>query len=211
MFTNRSTSRRLTLTAAASACALALLTACAETGAPTSALTGTTDAPTATGASERPSASFNAADIAFAQMMIPHHRQAVEMAGLAGTRASDPRVRKLAAEIEAAQAPEIATMTGWLADWGRPVAPGEGHEGHEGSGMPGMMSEADMARLEKAKGKEFDRMFLEMMIAHHQGAVEMAGTELTKGVNPQARQLAETIERTQRAEIERMRQLLGRS
>ncbi len=209
MFINRSTTCRLALATTTAAGALALLTACAGTGTSTSALTGATALPTASATGgERPPATFNGADIAFAQMMIPHHRQAVEMADLADTRASDPRVRKLAAEIKAAQAPEIATMTGWLTAWGRPVMPEGGHEGHA---MPGMMGEEDMARLGKAKGGEFDRMFLEMMISHHRGAVEMARTELAQGANPQAKQLAGTIESTQQAEMERMRKLLGQS
>ncbi|MEV7007028.1 DUF305 domain-containing protein [Streptosporangium sp. NPDC051022] len=206
--TVRPAARRLTLAATAAAGALALLTACGGGGS-ASALTGATGAPTSGATvSEQPSASFNGADIAFAQMMIPHHRQAVEMSDLAETRASDPRVKKLAEEIKAAQDPEIATMTAWLTAWGRPATPEGGHEGHE---MPGMMSGDEMAKLQAAKGAEFDRMFLKMMIAHHEGAIGMARTELEKGVNPEARQLAQNIESTQQAEIEQMRQMLGGS
>ncbi|GAA3069888.1 DUF305 domain-containing protein [Streptosporangium carneum] len=209
MFSNESTTRGLALAVTAAAGALALLTGCAGTEGSTSALTGATGAPSEPpAASERPSAPFNGADVEFAQMMIPHHRQAVEMAELAESRASDPRVRKLAARIKAAQDPEIATMTGWLTAWGRPATPEGGHGGHD---MSGMMSEEEMAKLEKAKGAAFDRMFLELMIAHHRGAVEMAETELAKGADPQAKQLARAIESAQRAEIEQMRQMLGQS
>ncbi|GAA3444609.1 DUF305 domain-containing protein [Planomonospora venezuelensis] len=199
MFTDRSTVRRIALTAAAGAGALTLLAAC-----------GGGDRPAADGgptASVQPSASFNDTDVAFAQMMIPHHRQAVEMAELAGTRAADAEVKALAAKIKAAQDPEIATMTGWLAAWGRPVEPGEGHGGH---GVAGMTSEDDMAALEQARGAAFDRMFTELMTAHHQGAIEMARTEQARGASPEARQLAKTIELAQQAEVDQMSQLIDR-
>lgn len=82
------------------------------------------------------------------------------MAGLAGRRASDPEVKKIAQEIGAAQAPEVATMTGWLSAWGKPVSPGGSHAGHD---MPGMVTETDMAGLWKARGGKFDRMFLRLL------------------------------------------------
>ncbi|MGW1990808.1 DUF305 domain-containing protein [Embleya sp. NPDC001921] len=156
-----------------------------------------TSAPVSAGA-------FNDADVMFAQMMIPHHEQAVEMAKEAPAKAADPEVRKLAAAIEAAQAPEIAQMKGWLAGWGRPAAaPGGMSHGD------GMMSDADMSRFKASTGAEFDRQFLAMMIAHHNGAVAMADTELAKGANPDARGLAERIKTSQATEIRQMRQLLG--
>ncbi|MFB9895281.1 DUF305 domain-containing protein [Planobispora takensis] len=155
----------------------------------------------------RSSAAFNDADVAFAQMMIPHHRQAVEMAELAETRAADPEIRELAAKIKAAQDPEIATMTGWLTSWGAPVEPEGGHGGHD---MPGMMTGQDMTALEEARGAAFDRMFAERMIAHHEGAVEMAETERAQGSDPEARRLAATVATAQQAEIEQMRRLLDR-
>ena len=208
MFTNRSTTGRTTLSATVTIGALTVLTACAGAGDTTSALTEATGAPGVLSATTaRPGASFGNADVGFAQTMIPHHRQAVEMAGLTGRRASDPEVRRIAQGIGAAQDPEIATMTGWLSAWGKPVTPGGSHAGHD---MPGMVTEADMAGLRKARGGKFDRMFLRLMIAHHRGAIEMAGTELAEGVNPEARRLAQTIKDTQRAEIRRMRELLDR-
>ena len=157
-------------------------------------------------------ASFGDADVRFAQRMIPHHRQAVEMAGLAEGRAADPEVKKLAGQIEAAQAPEIATMTGWLAAWGRPVpSASAGHGMPEmDHGMPGMMSDADMAKLAASSGGDFDRQFLAMMIAHHEGALAMAEDELAGGANPEARALAQRIVDAQQAEIEAMRKLLDR-
>jgi uncharacterized protein (DUF305 family) len=172
-----------------------------------SATAGATGSPSAT-------AAHNQADIAFAQGMIPHHQQAVEMAELAETRASDPQVKALAAKIKTAQAPEIEEMTTWLTNWGAPMPSPSvgGHDMHgngPGSAMPGMMTEQDMAALEKATGGEFDRMFLEMMIRHHQGAVQMATTELEQGQNPAAKGLAEKIKADQTTEIGQMQSLLS--
>ncbi|MEW2512087.1 DUF305 domain-containing protein [Streptomyces sp. NPDC046870] len=150
----------------------------------------------------------NAQDVSFAQGMIPHHRQALEMAKLADGRASSARVKDLASRIEKAQDPEIRTMTGWLTSWGEQVPmAGMDHSGH--SGMSGMMSEADMTALEKATGKDFDTRFLSMMVDHHEGAVEMATTEKEKGQYGPARTMADAIVTAQNAEIEEMRRLLG--
>ncbi|GAA2912326.1 DUF305 domain-containing protein [Streptosporangium fragile] len=208
MFANRFTLRRLALTAAAGAGALALLTACGGDDATTghAGMAGGTPTATAT-AGERPATSFNDADVTFAQMMIPHHEQAVEMAELAETRAADAEVRELAAKIKAAQDPEITTMTEWLTSWGKPATPEGGHAGH---GMPGMMTEDDMAKLQAARGAEFDRLFCRLMIAHHEGAIEMARTEQEQGIDPRAKELAKTIETAQQAEIEQMRAILDR-
>jgi uncharacterized protein (DUF305 family) len=173
----------------------------------------TTAGATAAGTPTRGAAAFGDADVMFAQMMIPHHRQAVEMAELAETRAAHPEVKRLAAAIKAAQAPEIATMTGWLTGWGRPVpspAPGHGHGmpemDHE---MPGMMSEAAMTKLAGARGVDFDRQFLTMMIAHHEGAIAMAREELAAGTNPAAKALAQQIATSQQGEIDQMRKILA--
>jgi uncharacterized protein (DUF305 family) len=149
----------------------------------------------------------NDADIQFAQGMIPHHQQAVEMAELAATRAANPQVKDLAAKIATAQAPEITIMSGWLTTWGAPMpSPESGHDAH--GSMPGMMSDADMAGLEKAGGAEFDRMFLDMMIRHHEGALRMATTEQQQGQQPDAKALAKKIEADQTAEIAQMKTLL---
>ncbi len=155
-------------------------------------------------------AQFNEADVTFAQQMIPHHEQAVEMATMAQERASSPEVKQLAAKIEAAQGPEIDTMTGWLEDWGQ-EAPSDSMGGmdHSGSDMSGMMSDAEMESMGAATGAEFDQMFLTMMIEHHTGAIEMAKTEQQDGENPDAIALAEKIEADQTAEIAQMEDLLG--
>ncbi|MDQ3424222.1 MAG: DUF305 domain-containing protein [Actinomycetota bacterium] len=150
-------------------------------------------------------AAFNEADVAFAQGMIVHHQQAIDMAVLGQDNAASPEVRQLAADIEAAQGPEIATMTQWLEAWGEDVP--EADSGMDDS-MPGMMSEEDMEQLETNSGSEFDQMFLTMMIEHHQGAVDMAQADQAEGENADAVALAEQIESDQTAEIETMEGLL---
>jgi len=157
---------------------------------------------------------FNDADITFAQEMIPHHRQAVEMAALTSERTENVDLLALAQQISAAQQPEIDTMTGLLDSWGAEVPAdmtGMGEmEGmdHGPTGMPGMMSAEEMASLEAAQGADFDRMFFEMMIAHHEGAIEMAQVELDNGADPAALALAQEIIDAQQAEIMQMQGLL---
>ena len=146
----------------------------------------------------------NEADVAFAEMMIPHHQQAIEMAKLAETRAESQEVKDLAAAIEAAQDPEIETMQGWLESWGED---GTSHEmTHEE--MPGMVDDKTMGDLGKATGQEFDRLFLTAMIAHHEGAIAMAQSEKSDGVHKGALRLADAIIETQTAEIKRMGAML---
>lgn len=186
--------------------ALALLTACGGNGESMAERDGMGSmAPAATTPSAQPSATFNDADVMFAQMMIPHHEQAVEMADLASTRASDPEVKELAVKIKAAQDPEIQTMKGWLTEWGKPMP-----SGGMGHGMPGIMSEEDMKKLDAAKGKAFDKLFAEQMITHHKGAIEMARTEQADGSNPKAKELAKAIETTQEAEVAQLQKLVDR-
>ncbi|MBG0851876.1 DUF305 domain-containing protein [Streptomyces spinoverrucosus] len=162
--------------------------------------------------SARPSASsarHNAADVSFAQGMIPHHRQALEMAELAATRAASPEVRSLAVEIRKAQDPEIRTMSGWLAAWGEPV-PAAGASGeHGGHAMSGMMTDQEMEDLGNSSGKAFDTAFLTLMVEHHRGAVEMARSELDNGAHRPAKDLARAVVTAQTNEIDRMNKLLG--
>ncbi|ETK36731.1 DUF305 domain-containing protein [Microbispora sp. ATCC PTA-5024] len=158
-----------------------------------------------------PAADHNDRDVWFAQMMIPHHRQAVEMAKLAEDRAVGSQVKELAQKIRAAQDPEIQTMTGWLESWGV-QAPGESampmdHD-MPGMEMPGMMSGTDMKKLEGLSGTTFDRAFLTMMIEHHHGAITMAEEEQGAGVYEPAIQMAASIISSQSAEIRTMKQLL---
>ncbi|MEV0234619.1 DUF305 domain-containing protein [Nonomuraea sp. NPDC050786] len=210
MFTNI---RKYPAVVVTSGAVLALLTACGGTDSGSMGGHGmsaaSSSAPAATSASAQPSATFNDADVMFAQMMIPHHQQAVEMAELADTRAADKEIKDLAAKIKAAQDPEIQTMRGWLTAWGKPM-PSSGMDHGMGHDMPGMMSEEDMKKLEDAKGGAFDKQFAQLMIAHHNGAIEMARTEQSQGADPAAKELAKAIEAAQQAEVEQMKKILER-
>lgn len=143
------------------------------------------------------------ADVMFARMMVPHHQGAIEMAKLAPSRAASADVKDLAVQIEAAQDPEIRTMQGWLSAWGTSASDQMMHD------VPGMMSSTDMAALTSATGAAFDRQFLTGMIAHHQGAIEMAKTEIVDGRFEPAKAMARNIVTSQQAEIDRMRSLLS--
>ena len=168
----------------------------------------------ACGGSDDAASSFNDADVTFAQEMIPHHRQATDMAKLAvGGRTENKEVLDLAEKILAAQEPEINTMSGWLKSWDKEVPSGDGgmdgmDHGSSSSDMPGMMSDDQMAALEAAIGDEFAQEFLTMMIAHHEGAIEMAKTEVKDGKYAEAVALAKKIQKDQAAEIALMKSLL---
>ena len=164
------------------------------------------------GSSAAAEADHNDADVTFASGMIPHHESALVMAQMAQAQAADPRVKDNAARIEAAQEPEIKTMSGWLDDWGATASSsatddGMGDMGHGGMGH-GDMGGMDTGALAGMSGTEFDRMFLTMMIEHHRSAVQMAETEAADGQNTDAIALAESIRDSQTAEIAKMRQLL---
>lgn len=148
----------------------------------------------------------NDADVSFATGMIPHHAQAVTMADMAAKKATNAEVKKLATAIKAAQSPEITQMSGWLKGWGQPVPDTTSSMGGMDMGN-GMMTDADMKKLDAASGAAFDRMWLQMMIKHHQGAVTMATTELTAGSNADAKMLAQNIITSQKTEITQMQKL----
>jgi uncharacterized protein (DUF305 family) len=153
-------------------------------------------------------AAFNAADEAFVVGMIPHHEQAVEMAEmLLAKDGVDARVIALAERIRDAQQPEIDLMTGWLDDWGVDADMG-GMEGMD-HGDDGMMSDDDMSALDDASGPDASALFLEQMIEHHRGAIEMAEQELSAGENVDALDLAQQIIDDQTAEIAEMQGLLA--
>ena len=154
-------------------------------------------------------AMFNDADVEFAQGMIVHHQQAIEMAELAldqGVGAS-PEVSDLAARIQAAQGPEIEMMTAWLNAWGQPVTM-ETSGGHEMSSMGGMMTAQEMDELATMSGRQFDAMCMEMMVRHHQGAIAQAQTVKTTGSNPEVLTLADQIIAAQTQEISEMESVL---
>ena len=168
----------------------------------------TSSASATTAAAAQQATAANDADVAFAQGMIPHHEQAVEMAELAldPKAAASAPVKDLATRIQQAQDPEIKQLQGWLKAWGKPEMDMSG--GMAGHQMDGMMSAEDMEKLEQATGPAFDQQWLTMMIAHHDGAIEMANTEKAAGMNPDAKQLAEQIIAAQQAEIDEMNALL---
>jgi uncharacterized protein (DUF305 family) len=200
----------LTLSSTAIAAAIALA-GCANGGGSTS---GTSPSPmqTSAAATTPAAADHNAADTTFAQMMIPHHAQAVEMSDMVLKKQDIPaEVTALATQIKAAQAPEIEQMTGWLKSWNESATASAGaHSGHGTGGMSGMMSADDMKKLDAAQGTEAAKLFLTQMIAHHEGAVMMAKTEESSGQNAEAIALSKTIITIQEKEIQEMKALLAK-
>jgi uncharacterized protein (DUF305 family) len=146
-----------------------------------------------------------AADVRFAEGMIPHHRQALEMTGLVAERTTTPAVRRFAEQIALAQRPEIALMSSWLDGLGRPVQGGHGHGSAPGHGMA---SAKEMRALRAARGGAFDRLFLTLMIRHHQGALKMAEEQLAAGRDASMRRMARDVYSGQSIEIARMRRAL---
>jgi uncharacterized protein (DUF305 family) len=149
----------------------------------------------------------NADDVAFAQGMIPHHQQAVEMAQLAQANTTNPDVVALANQIASAQLPEIQMFKAWLVQWNEPET--AAHGSHGAMGMAGMVDQATMDKLRSAQGPEFDKLWLQSMIAHHQGAITMSQQEMAHGQNQDVVAVAKSIISTQQAEIDKMKQLLG--
>ncbi|MCW2690390.1 MAG: hypothetical protein JWR37_5280 [Mycobacterium sp.] len=208
--------------AVAAAAAVALLAAgCGSNGSASSPASGTSTSPGMSGSmpgmdhggSASPSASaaartdYNDADVTFLQMMYPHHAQAVEMARLVPGRSHNQQVIALAANIEKAQAPEMEQIAALLQSFGKPAPTDSGQT----DGMPGMMTGDQMNTLKALSGKDFDRMWLQMMIDHHSGAVTMSNTELAAGTNPDAKSLAQKIIANQQAEINQMRGMLAQT
>lgn len=203
----------LTLSTAAVAAAITLAGCGSGSGGGTT--TGTAPAPTSasapSGNASTSAAAHNSADTMFAQMMIPHHSQAVEMSDVILKKQNVPaRVTALAEKIKAAQAPEIETMTGWLRSWNEPTEAAGGHDMSSHAAMGGMMSADDMKKLDAAQGTEAAKLFLTQMIAHHQGAIMMANIEKDGGQNPDAVALAKNIGSAQQKEIQEMKDLLAR-
>lgn len=179
-----------------------VLSGCADDAA----APGEETSPSISASTPADAAEFNDADEMFAVMMIPHHEQAIEMSDIVLVKEDlDERVAQLAEEIKAAQGPEIEQLKDWLAEWGVDAS---GHDmSHMGHG-DGMMTEDDLAMLEAAPGPEASRLFLEQMIVHHEGAVEMAQTQVDDGQNPEAVTLAQEIIDAQTSEIQEMRDIL---
>ena len=159
------------------------------------------------------SADWGAADAAYLTEMIGHHRQALDMAALATTRASDPQVRSLAQTIDSGQGREIIVMATWLVDHSLPEPTLDDVEhlaamAGTAGGMPGMLTRAQLDDLASADGAAFDRLFLEAMIQHHQGAIGMAEDVLSAGKDIRVNEMATEVIATQSGEINRMRDLL---
>ncbi|WP_186467054.1 DUF305 domain-containing protein [Arthrobacter sp. UKPF54-2] len=149
-------------------------------------------------------ADHNAPDTMFAQGMIPHHAQAVQMSEMMLKKPGiDAKVTALASRIKAAQGPEIDRMTGWLRDWNESTQMPGGHA------MSGMLGDDELKKLDAATGTEAAKLFLTQMIAHHEGAVEMANAEVRGGKNPEAIKLAKDVAASQTDEIKEMKGLLA--
>lgn len=208
MSTRSNTRARRTLAAALILALAPALAACGE------------DDQDAAPAAERTAANgdiYNDADVTFASAMIPHHADALVMVDMTRGRDLTPEFAELTEDVRAAQAPEIEQMTDWLTAWGEDVPETSrdhvnshdmGGMGDDPDGQMGMDAD-DLAMLDDAEGSAFETMWLEMMIDHHEGAIEMAQEEQADGLFPDALELAESIETSQTAEIDLMREMLG--
>ncbi|GAA3299328.1 DUF305 domain-containing protein [Glutamicibacter nicotianae] len=198
--------KRLTSISATALAAALVLSGCspdAGTTEPESTMSGMDHGSMPPSASDA-AADHNSADAMFAQMMTPHHEQAVQMSDIMLAKKNlDPRVTELAQDIKAAQGPEIKKMNDWLQTWGEPMKMSGSHE------MDGMMTPEDLSNLEAAQGTEASRLFLTQMIAHHEGAITMAEDEVANGSNPAAVELAKDVVSSQGTEIQAMKALLA--
>jgi uncharacterized protein (DUF305 family) len=211
--------KSLILTGIVAAATVALVAGCSSSHN----MSGVSSSSAAPATSAGQASVHNAQDVTFAQQMIPHHTQAVDMAKLVPTRSTNPKIMDLASRIDKAQSPEIQQMHGWLTTWGVASSMSSMPGMTSSMSMPGMsssmsmpgmsggvtggMTDADMQQLAGAKGTQFDSMWLSMMIAHHQGAVDMAKTEIAQGSNAEAKSLAQKIIDGQQAEITEMQGL----
>jgi uncharacterized protein (DUF305 family) len=183
-----------------------------SSGSTTSAGPGSAAPSPASPAGTPASGPHNEADVMFAQMMVPHHEQAVELSDIVLAKTGiDPRVTDLAHQIKDGQAPEVDQMTAWLTGWGASATPSISMD-HDGMGSgtgDGMLTPAAIGQLKAARGTEAARLFVRGMTAHHRSAVAMAQQEQRNGQNADAKRLARSIVRDQEAQITRMERLLG--
>ena len=145
-------------------------------------------------------ASFNDTDVAFAQMMIPDHQMTAKMAKLAEKKAASKDLKSLAAQMRQGQSQAVATLRDWLTAWGKPAS-------SDMAAMPGAMSDKDMDMLASMTGMQFDMMFAQMMIKHHEGSMRMARDEQAKGASADAKAMAAKMLKKQRAEVEQLRRI----
>lgn len=206
--------RKPKLVTTVAAAALLALSACTNDGDDTAAEATTPVSSSAvestTTATSSAAAEHSEADVMFAQMMMPHHQQAIEMSDIILAKDGIPAdVTQLAQDIKNAQGPEIQQLTEWLDQWGEPTEPQGSTGGHNMAEMDGMLSDDELQQLSDADGTDAARLFLEQMIAHHEGAITMAEDEVENGSFQPAVDLAQTIIDTQQQEIDTMRDLLN--
>jgi uncharacterized protein (DUF305 family) len=190
---NRTTLIRHVLITAAATGATLILAACGTNSGDSGSMANMP------GTSQGPSAaakSWNDADVTFAQMMIPDHQMIAKMAALAKTKASSAALKTLAGQIETGQTQAVTKLTGWLTAWGKPTT-----ADMAGMTMPGAMTDADMTNLKSMDGMNFDMMFAQMMIKHHNGSTQMARDEQSKGVSVEAKAMADAMIKTQTAQV----------
>src|SRR6185295_2083007 len=197
--------KRKSLIGAGALMVLAISTGCSASNEPEHPAGHTSSSSAAAAKTSTAAEAHNDADVMFAQHMIPHHQQAIEMSDmLLGKQGIDPRVVQLAKQIKAAQGPEIQQMQGWRSQWGQPtmsMAPG--------MVMPGMLADQDISALQNAQGADASKLLLTGMIQHHQGAIAMAQDEIKSCQNPPAVALAHSIVTSQQQEIITMQTILG--
>ncbi|APF40877.1 DUF305 domain-containing protein [Neomicrococcus aestuarii] len=168
---------------------------------------GSSSSSSASGASSS-TADYNMDDAMFTQMMIPHHQQAVEMSDIVLAKSGlSEEMTTLLNNIKNAQGPEIEKMEGWLEDWGQPTMMSS-QSGHN-MNMDGMVSDAGIQELKDANTQDASKLFLEQMIGHHEGAIEMAEDEVSGGQNKDVIALAQDIITSQKAEITQMKKMLA--
>jgi uncharacterized protein (DUF305 family) len=165
--------------------------------------------------SDTSEAPFNDADVAFTTAMVQHHAQALSMTDLTLGRDVSRGLADLGEEIRAEQSAEIEVMVDWLADWDQPVpetvrdhANAHGEGGGDDHDAPGMLSADDLSELDELSGAAFEERWLELMIEHHEGAVDMAQTQVEDGHARGPVRLAEDMIENQQAEIRTMEQML---
>jgi len=207
--------KRITLIGAGAVAMLVVSAACVKVDTGREDPAGQTTPATATASTTMPplgTEPHNNADVWFVRHMIPHHRQAIEMSDiLLAKQGIDPRVTELANNFKAAESPEIQQMQDWLKQWGEPMpamTPGD-MQGPAHGGVIGQLSERELNALGEADGADASRLFLTQMIAHHEGALSVAQTEIEEGQYPPAVVMARSIASTQLQEIDTIKGILA--
>jgi uncharacterized protein (DUF305 family) len=186
-------------------CAVAVAASCSNSSSTDQhAAHSTATTPSAQAVEAQPGV-HNAEDVAFARNMLAHHGQAIELSAMAPTNTANQQLIALAQKVTGEQEPEMQAFTGWLLQWGQ--NPNADHSMH--GTMPGMVDQTTIDKLQTLNGPDFDKLWLQSMISHHQGAIEMAQAEIEHGQNPDAIGMAKSIITAQQAEIDQMKQMLG--